>query len=177
MATFDVPGALPDAYRVMRLLYLMAPAYLANMTPPFVRFWHGWNRPICERWLGSHKTVVGAASGILVAMATAGVQRAIAWEGSLMPYDRWPLVGLLLGIGAIGGDALKSFAKRRIGIAPGQRWIPFDQLDFVVGALAFVAAWADLSWADVGEVLVVSVAGDIVVNQVAYRLGIRETSW
>jgi len=30
--------------------------------------------------------------------------------------------------------------------------------------------WADLSWADVGVVLVVSVAGDIVVNQVAYRL-------
>lgn len=163
--------------RAVQLLYLMAPAYLANMTPPFVRFWHGWNRPICERWLGSHKTVVGAASGIFVAMATASVQRAIAWDGSLIPNARWPLVGLLLGIGAIGGDAIKSFAKRRVGIVPGQRWIPFDQLDFVVGALALVAAWAALSWADVGVVLVLSFGGDIAVNQIAYRLGIRETKW
>jgi CDP-2,3-bis-(O-geranylgeranyl)-sn-glycerol synthase len=28
------------------LLYVMAPAYTANMAPPLVKFWHGWNRPI-----------------------------------------------------------------------------------------------------------------------------------
>jgi len=161
---------------MIQLLYLMAPAYLANMAPPFTRFWP-WNRPISERWFGTHKTVAGAASGVIVGIATAGIQHAIAWSGALVRYDHWPLVGLLLGIGAIGGDVVKSFAKRRLGIAPGHRWIPFDQLDFVIGGLALIARQAGLSWSDVATVLLLSFAGDLVVNQIAYRLGIRETKW
>jgi len=31
----------------------MAPAYLANMTPPFMKYWKGWNPPISRRWLGA----------------------------------------------------------------------------------------------------------------------------
>jgi len=42
------------AFRVTQLLYLMAPVYVANMAPPCVKFWRGWNRPISERLLGSH---------------------------------------------------------------------------------------------------------------------------
>jgi hypothetical protein len=36
---------------LLQLLYFMLPAYLANMSPPFVRRWHGWNRPINVRLL------------------------------------------------------------------------------------------------------------------------------
>ncbi len=80
--------------------------------------------PISERWLGSHKTVIGADAGISVALIAAFVQSRIQWSGSLVDYDRWPLIGLLLGAGAIGGDMVKSFFKRRLKIAPGDRWIP-----------------------------------------------------
>jgi CDP-2,3-bis-(O-geranylgeranyl)-sn-glycerol synthase len=163
--------------RLIQLLYLMAPAYLANMTPPFTRFWHGWNPPISERWFGSHKTVVGVLGAIAVAVAATGAQAAVAWDASLVPYAHWAVVGLLLGAGSMGGDLAKSFVKRRLGIAPGQSWIPFDQLDFVLGALVLIAAWARLSWADIGAVLIVSFAADIVVNHVAHWLGIRETKW
>jgi hypothetical protein len=52
----------PPVDRLLQLLYLMAPAYLANRAPPFVRYWNGWNRPI-SRWLGEHKTVGGALAG------------------------------------------------------------------------------------------------------------------
>lgn len=68
-----------------QLLYLMAPAYLANMAPPFVRFWTGWNRPINERWLGSHKTVIGAVAGVCVAMVAALLQARIHWSGGSCP--------------------------------------------------------------------------------------------
>jgi CDP-diglyceride synthetase len=37
------------------------------------------------------------------------------------------------------GDAVKSFFKRRLGITPGKSWFPFDQLDFVLGAILFVS--------------------------------------
>ncbi|MGZ7032289.1 MAG: CDP-archaeol synthase [Thermoanaerobaculia bacterium] len=162
---------------IAELLYLMVPAYLANMTPPFTRFWHGWNAPVNERWLGSHKTVVGALAGIFVALVAAFVQSRIDWTGSLVDYDRWPLVGMLLGIGAIGGDIAKSFFKRRMKIAPGGRWIPADQLDFGIGALILISALVRLSWIDIAEILAITFVGDILVNQIAFRLHIRDTAW
>lgn len=163
--------------RIAQLLYLMLPAYLANMTPPFARFWRGWNRPISERWLGSHKTVVGGVAGVAVALVTAFVQSRIQWRGSIVNYDGWPLIGLLLGAGAIGGDMAKSFFKRRLKIAPGERWIPADQLDFGIGALLLIAPISALSWIDAAVILAITFAGDILVNQVAFRLGIRDTAW
>lgn len=164
-------------WRVAQLLYLMAPAYLANMAPPFVRFWKGWNRPISDRWFGSHKTVLGAAAGVTVALAATVLQARIEWHGGIADYSRWPVIGLALGVGAMGGDIIKSFLKRRLGIQPGARWIPADQLDYVIGALLLVAPWARLSLPDVAFILCVSFVGDIAVNQVAFKLGVRETAW
>ncbi|HEY4953877.1 MAG TPA: CDP-archaeol synthase [Gemmatimonadaceae bacterium] len=163
--------------RIGQLLYLMAPAYLANMAPPFVRFWTGWNRPINERWLGSHKTVIGAVAGVCVALVAALLQARIHWSGGVVDYARWPLIGLLLGGGAMGGDIAKSFVKRRLGIAPGARWIPADQLDFVIGALALIAPLASLSFWDVTMTLAISFIGDVMVNHLAFKLGIRDTAW
>jgi len=161
-------------YKLAQLLYLMAPAYLANMAPPFVKYWKGPNPPISRRWLGAHKTVGGFALGIAVAVAAAGLQRALDWEGALVSYERWPLIGLALGFGALAGDALKSLVKRRLGIAPGEPWMPADQLDFVAGALVFAAPFAGLDVRDVVLIAALSFAGDLAVNQLAFRLGIRD---
>lgn len=155
----------------------MAPAYLANMAPPFLKYWKGWNRPISRRWLGEHKTVAGLLLGVMVALVAAWAQSVIDWGGSLVAYDDWPLIGLALGIGALGGDLVKSLLKRARGIAPGQSWMPADQLDFVVGALIFAWPWARLGWLDVTTLVVVSFVGDIAVNQAAYRLKIRDSKW
>ena len=164
-------------WRVAQLLYLMAPAYCANMAPPFVHLFPVWNRPLSERWLGSHKTVTGVLAGLSVAVITALIQWRIRWRGGLIDYDYWPAIGLLLVSGAMGGDLAKSFLKRRIGIAPGGRWIPADQLDFVAGALLLIAHRAGLTWWDIGITLAVSFFGDVAVNQLAFRLGIRDTAW
>jgi len=67
------------------------------------------------------------------------------------------LTGFTMGLGAIFGDALKSFFKRQKNIPPGQPWFPFDQLDFVVGG-------ALLSWP------LVSVSGVVIL--VAMVLGL-----
>ncbi len=77
----------------------------------------------------------------------------------------------------MGGDAAKSFVKRRLGIAPGKPWIPWDQVDFVLGALILVGGRAALSWADVAIVLLLSAAGHILVSHVAYWIGVRDVKW
>jgi len=163
--------------RVARLIYFMAPAYVANMAPVFIRYWTGWNRPISERWLGSHKTVMGFGAGVLAAVLVTFAQSRLAWEGGLLVYDHWIELGLRFGGGAMTGDSLKSFVKRRVGIAPGAPWIPWDQLDFVVGALALVSGAARLTWSDLVVVSLLSLAGHVAVTHCAYWIGIRDVTW
>jgi CDP-2,3-bis-(O-geranylgeranyl)-sn-glycerol synthase len=164
-------------FRIAQLLYFMAPAYVANMAPPFVRYWKGWNRPISERWLGSHKTVMGFGAGVLGAVLVVFVQSRLAWEGSLVAYGAWAELGGRFGAGAMAGDTVKSFFKRRAGVTPGKPWIPLDQLDFVLGALLLVWPRAALAWEDLAIVLGLSFGGHILVNHLGYWLGVRDARW
>jgi CDP-2,3-bis-(O-geranylgeranyl)-sn-glycerol synthase len=163
--------------RLLELVYFMLPAYVANMSPPFTRFWHGWNAPINRRLLGDHKTVVGFALGVAMGVAAAFVQSRIDWERSLWPASSWLAVGVAMGFGAMAGDSAKSFVKRRIGVAPGKPWIPFDQLDFPIGALLLAWPLVTLSWTDAAIVLVFTFVADIAVNHVSFWLKIRDTRW
>lgn len=169
--------ALAIMFEAAQLAYLLLPAYLANMAPPFVKYWPGWNRPISERWLGAHKTVAGFAVGVAMAILTTLVQSRINWDGALISYADWPLLGLAIGFGAMGGDALKSLLKRRIGIASGESWIPADQLDYVMGALVSLWPWIRLAWPEVLLVFAISFVAHVAVNHLAYGLGIRNTKW
>src|SRR5437762_12402056 len=128
----DGRGGRLMLFRVLQLVYFMAPAYLANMAPPFVRYWKGWNRPISRRWLGSHKTVVGFGAGILGAALVTWFQARLDWDRAIVDYDRWLDLGVRMGAGAMLGDSVKSFFKRRRRVPPGGTWIPFDKLDFVL---------------------------------------------
>src|SRR6266498_4479411 len=117
--------------RLAELVYLMLPAYFANMAAPFAKFWPGWNRPISRRWLGDHKTVVGFALGVVIGVLVAYPQSRITWPFEAFDPSNWLAVGLAQSIGAMCAGAAKSFVKRRIGIRPGRAWIPADQLDFI----------------------------------------------
>ena len=163
--------------RLLQLAYFMLPAYCANMAPPFIRYWRGWNRPVHERLLGSHKTVLGVLAGVATGVLVAGMQSRIHAPWSLVDYRHWLLLGLGQGGGAMLGDALKSLVKRMLHIRAGTRWIPFDQLDFVVGALALTGACAGLGAMDVVAIAAMSFAGDIAVNRLSYRLGIKDSPW
>ena len=75
------------------------------------------------------------------------------------------------------GDAVKSFFKRRVGVPPGGRWIPADEIDFIIGAMVLGSPWLDLTAVDVVLVLGFTFVAHIIVNHVAFRLGIRDTKW
>ena len=80
------------------------------------------------RIFGDHKTVRGLVVGVLAGAAAFLCQRAagetaLVQQLALVSYDELPrLTGAWLGFGAIAGDAVKSFFKRRVGIAPGKPW-------------------------------------------------------
>lgn len=164
-----------DVTKAVELVWLILPAYAANMAPPFVKYWKGWNRPINVRRLGTHKTVVGFALGVAAALIVARFQFAVHRS----PYVAWTWwqYGLLQGMGAMAGDTIKSYFKRRRGIAPGARWVPADQLDFVAGALLLSGPGLALSTVDLLAIIAITFVGHIAVNHLAFALHIRDTPW
>jgi CDP-2,3-bis-(O-geranylgeranyl)-sn-glycerol synthase len=82
---------------LLELVYLLLPAYCANMAPPFVKYWRGWNRPIHRAWLGDHKTFIGFAFGTVMAVLSAYTQSRFEIGISLLwRPDAWLAVGIPL---------------------------------------------------------------------------------
>ena len=178
------------SHEVLQVLYFFVPAYLANMAPVLVQgHLVRLDRPLDggrmlwgERMLGAHKTWRGIVAGVVVGFAAFVVQRALydaGWLRALAPVDYATLplsTGLALGLGTGVGDAVKSFFKRRIAIAPGEPWVGFDQLDFMVGAWLFAAPLYAAPVLPFLLCLPIVVCGSIAVTLVGYELGMKE-SW
>lgn len=163
--------------RLVETVYALLPAYIANMAAPFAKYWPAWNAPISRRWLGDHKTVVGFLLGVVAAILTSYVQSRGSSPLPGFEASIWLSLGCAQGVGAMTGDAVKSFFKRRVGVPPGGRWIPADEIDFIIGAMILGSPWLDLAGLDVVWILSFTFVAHIVVNHVAFRLGIRDTKW
>lgn len=175
---------------VLQCFYFMLPAYFANMAPVFFKnsfsflakpidFGKTWKgKPL----FGAHKTFRGFVMGTLLAIIITFIQFQLFSQSfftnlSLFSYDNWLLLGILMGFGALTGDAIKSLIKRRISIKPGKPWVPFDQLDFVVGALFFSWLIIDLNLKIVLTILIMSPFLHILTNHTAFFLKIRGEKW
>jgi CDP-2,3-bis-(O-geranylgeranyl)-sn-glycerol synthase len=176
------------AHAVLQVLWLFVPAYVANMTPVLVqgrlerlatpidggRSFRG------ERLLGDHKTWRGLLGGVVAGGLVYELQRLVHAAGVapglvLIDYPGHPLVpGLLLGLGAGVGDAVKSFFKRRVGIPPGASWPVFDQLDFFFGSWALLALVYAPSPLAVLACLPIVLVGSVAVTTIGWALGLKE---
>ena len=90
---------------------------------------------------GNHKTWRGLICGTVAGMIMAIFQQYLyqfeyIQKISLFNYQEINifLFGFLISFGAVFGDLLFAFLKRRQNIEPGKPWIPFDQLNFVIGS-------------------------------------------
>ena len=178
------------ALEFVQVVYFFGPAYAADVSPILAaRLFPKLDAPIDggmtlrgRPLLGTHKTWRG-----LLACVAAGVT---FWEGqrmlyhlgfwrelALVDYAAEPLLpGLLMGVGAGIGDTVKSFLKRRAGIAPGSPWLGFDQLDFFLGAVACVSLIHVPPIGVVLAVLPLVFACDIAATTMFWLLGLKQ-SW
>lgn len=134
------------------IIWFFLPAGFANMAPIFAAkmpLLRKYNAPIdghrnigSKRILGDHKTWRGLIAGVVVGFLAFLIFQYIAniWSplGLIMgdSYLALPVYfGALMGFGALVGDSIKSFFKRQIGIKSGKSWLPFDQIDYIVGSI------------------------------------------
>ncbi len=135
---------------VLQALWLILPAYIANASALL----SGGGKPIDfgKKWkdgkriLGDGKTWRGLVTGAVIGMVGGFGLSIVAFYANdsdfaflgLSDFGRFPLMIFIVGslcFGALIGDIVESFFKRRRGKNRGEDWIPFDQLDFIIGAL------------------------------------------
>jgi len=146
---------------ILILLWLFLPAGIANMSPVLFKKVSIFNCPIDggktfrgKRVFGAHKTWRGLFSGIMMATLVVYLQK---WIGVVDYSDINPLIlGPLMGTGALIGDAVESFFKRQRGVKPGHSWIPFDQTDWIIGAVIFAEIYVDIGLTNALIVIVIS---------------------
>lgn len=175
---------------LFQCLYFMVPAYLANMAPVMTKdTFHELKVPIDmnqkldkHRLFGKNKTFRGLIFGVIFGIIAAYIQYLLLGveffaNNSLADYSNWLIIGFLMGLGAILGDLVESFFKRRFNIKPGKPFLPWDQTDFVIGALVLIYPLVILPIDKVIVILVASFFLHITTNHIAFYLKIRKEKW
>lgn len=152
------------------ILYFFLPAMAANLAPvlaDYYNFLPALNKPMDKgfkfrdrRILGDHKTV----RGVVVGVVAGGIFGLL--QGSV-------LLGLGMGLGAMWGDTFKSLIKRRFNIKPGTGWVPWDQVDFVIGASIVTFPIFPQPLVSYLVAIVVIGAGSFLISYIGVRMGIK----
>jgi CDP-2,3-bis-(O-geranylgeranyl)-sn-glycerol synthase len=153
---------------VLSAVYLFLPSYFANASPVVL----GGGEPLDggRKWLdgkpflGSHKTVKGTLFGVIVGTVVGVLQ------GN-------PLGGALQSVGALTGDIVASFFKRRWNLRPGESMPLVDQLDFITFAVLLSYPVQRTPLEMVPVILVLTVPIHYMVNYVAWLLRLKENPW
>jgi CDP-2,3-bis-(O-geranylgeranyl)-sn-glycerol synthase len=184
---------------LMAVLWVLTPCYIASAVAtlprgrgPAMDFGRVWARD-GRRILGPSKTWSGFLVGGFVALPfgllEAGLILAAPPNWKLVPtlapsvLEAVPVVGLLT-FGAMTGDALGSFLKRRLGRESGARTILLDQLPFVLVPIGlgflldpglflpvFLSGWAVL-W-----LLFFTLGLHTLFNWIGYKVGLKKVPW
>ena len=154
---------------IIEALKFIFPAYCANAIPVITgggypidfgkKFFDG--KPI----LGKNKTFQGFFSGLIIG-TTVGLV-----ESAFFGYHLF--FGLLLSLGALFGDLIGAFVKRRLGLAPGELLPVIDQIDFILGAIlfSFLISPPNKSGELILAVLIITPPIHLLTNFAAYKLG------
>ncbi len=173
------------------VLWFFVPAGLANLAAfasGKIRFLKPFNYPVDgfvkfrgKRLLGSHKTVrgfvIGVSVGILICYFQVYLYTHIPLLQQILPLDyqeiQPALLGFLLGFGALAGDVIKSFFKRRRGLQPGRSWFPYDQIDYILGGILFSWFYLPQSFLFYCVVIVVWFVIHLVMAFIGYLFKLR----
>lgn len=170
---------------ILTLVWSFLPIGLANMLPIMVYRLpvlstpvdFGYRLPSGRMIFGPHKTWRGIIFG------TVGAGLFYLWQRDLVltsetiaqytyfDYAVTPIwFGFLIGFGALAGDLIRSFFKRRISVPPGKPWIPWDQIDYLAGGLFAAAFVIELSVSMLLTIFAVGFLLHLLVNYVGYLI-------
>jgi CDP-2,3-bis-(O-geranylgeranyl)-sn-glycerol synthase len=161
-------------------IWYIFPAYCANATPVIF----GGGQPMDfgkiffdgKPLFGSHKTVRGFLSGLIVGTLV-GLVQTLLFEQILIQYSSQfqytIFLGFSLSLGALIGDLIESFLKRRLNRAPGSSLPVADQIDFILGAFLFSIPVSSPSLPVVLIILLITIPIHLLTNLGAALLNMK----
>jgi CDP-2,3-bis-(O-geranylgeranyl)-sn-glycerol synthase len=166
----------------------MIPAYIPNSAAALIKgtFPMDFGRTMADgrRIFGDGKTFRGFFGGIICGVVFGCLQILAYQQFNLNFLPHHTLLSVtLLSIGALTGDVVASFLKRRLGMKPGEKWQFVDQYDFLFGAFILLAI---LDWSWVHENVTITTFIIIIimtpllhraVNMIGYKLGFKDVPW
>ncbi len=171
-------------------IWLMLPAYLPNNCA--VLFGGGtpldFGRTFQDgrRMLGDGKTFRGTIAGTVCGIFIGLGLNLIAPSLGLPTFGTgWGQLPVLIGLsfGAMLGDIVAAFFKRRLGLKRGAQLFVVDQLDFVIGAwvltLILAPEWfmENFTPAIIIIVLIITPILHRLTNIIGYRIGAKREPW
>ena len=176
---------------IAKTIWLLIPAYTPNN---FAVVFGGRGLPLDlgknfidgKRILGDGKTFRGFIAGVLGGILCANLQYLIEeFTGirlyHLLPYEEFLVLTFLLALGAMIGDSVGSFIKRRLCFERGEFLPIIDQLTFLIVAL-LIASGYDPFW-KVFNIQVIFIGIlitpflHVFTNYIAYKLKLKEVPW
>ncbi|HZX12685.1 MAG TPA: CDP-archaeol synthase [Candidatus Nanoarchaeia archaeon] len=177
---------------IFKVIYFLVPYAFANMAPVLVKnYFKGLAYPLDsykalfgKRVLGDHKTWRGLIFGIIGGIFGSLLQLFLAEFSFFQQFMLFPitksnvlLYGFLIGLGAIVGDAVGSFIKRRINVSPGQSLVPLDQFVGPVGVMIFLLPLYNVTVPVFFLALVVSFFFHLIIKRIGYFFKIENKKW
>ena len=160
-------------YTVIYSIIYILPAFIANGAPVIFKGKKplDFNKTLFKkRIFGDHKTIRGTFSGLFAGILT-GIIESFFIPELLLP-------SIFLSIGAISGDLIGSFIKRRFDIKPGKSIPILDQFGFVIFALLFALPFDHFPNL-IGIILIFILTGILhpLTNFIAYKLRLKSVPW
>jgi|SRR5665648_352089 len=112
--------------------------------------------------LGPSKTIRGIV-GALLATPIAAALMGLGFE-----------LGILVAAGAMAGDLLSSFVKRRLGFPPSSMAIGLDQVPESLFPLAASRLLLPVSLLDISAGVAIFLVGGLVLSRLLFKLRIRD---
>lgn len=172
----------------VKALLIIFPAYAANGFPPLA----GGKKPIDlgRKWLdnnrifGDGKTFEGFVLGLLAGFLVGALESFLypSLNAYAMRYGvMLPLINLFIGfmiaLGALCGDLVGSFIKRRCGLKRGSDVPLLDQWNFILGAVIFVYFFTEITvWMFLIMLLITPIVHRL-ANIVAHKIKIKREPW
>ncbi|HIQ50042.1 MAG TPA: CDP-2,3-bis-(O-geranylgeranyl)-sn-glycerol synthase [Nanoarchaeota archaeon] len=180
---------MPDIlFEFWRTLYFVISPYAANAFPPLVKGKHpidfGKNFFDGHRILGDGKTWEGLFGGLAfgtfcgtIAWLFYDELNSIALTNNFsLPYIS-PFSAFILSLGALLGDLLGSFIKRRFGMQRGAPAPFLDQLDFLAGAFLLGSFVTEISLGIVIWAVPMTLIIHRISNIIGYLLKLKKEPW
>jgi len=132
-----------------------------------------------RRVLGPNKTVEGFVIGV-----AGGLVTGLTYYVLLLRNPYVIFYGLVMGLGAMIGDSINSFIKRRLDIPSGDPFIPLDQLSFILisyllvkitGIDSLSIGLIDLH--HLSTIVVIVMVVHPLSNLIAYLLKLKDKPW